>query len=60
MDRPLFPALFALNMYLGTEQGQAYSEGQVRQMMKEAGIHEIVREPYTGPTQSGILTGIKK
>jgi hypothetical protein len=58
MDGPLFPALFALNMLQGTEQGQSYSEGQVRQMLETAGITDIQRLPYTGPTESGILQGI--
>ena len=57
MDGPLFPALFSLNMLVGTEKGQAYSEAQLRQMLAEAGIDKIERMPYEGPTQSGILRG---
>jgi predicted O-methyltransferase YrrM len=60
MDGPLFPALFALNMLQGTERGQSYSEGQVRQMLQAAGISGIQRLPYTGPTESGILQGVFK
>lgn len=60
MDGPLFPALFALNMLQGTERGQSYSEGQVRQMLQAAGIADIQRLPYTGPTESGILQGVYK
>ena len=58
MDSPLFPALFALNMLLGTESGQAYSEQQLRDMLSEAGARNIERLPYTGPTESGIIAGI--
>ncbi len=58
MDGPLFPALFSLNMLIGTEKGQSYSEKQLRQMLAEAGIDKIERVPYQGPTQSGILKGI--
>lgn len=58
MDGPLFPALFALNMLQGTERGQSYSEGQVRRMLQDAGITDIQRLPYTGPTESGILQGV--
>ena len=58
MDGPLFPALFALNMLLGTEGGQAYSEAQLQDMLKTAGVKDIKRLPWQGPTESGILAGI--
>jgi SAM-dependent methyltransferase len=58
MDGPLFPALFSLNMLLGTDSGQAYTEGQLRAMLAEAGVRQIKREAYRGPTESGILSGI--
>jgi SAM-dependent methyltransferase len=58
MDGPLFPALFSLNMLLGTDSGQAYTEGQLRAMLAEAGVRQIKREAYCGPTESGILSGI--
>jgi SAM-dependent methyltransferase len=57
MDGPLFPALFSLNMFLRTEQGQAYSEDQLTDMLTRQGIKNIVRLDFTGPTQSGILAG---
>jgi len=57
MDGPLFPALFALNMLQGTDRGQSYSEGQVREMLQNAGIINIERLQYKGPTESGILQG---
>ncbi len=60
MDGPLFPALFALNMLLGTPRGQSYSESQLREMMRQAGLGHIRREPYVGPMQSGIISGIKE
>lgn len=59
MDGPLFPALFSLNMLLGTDSGQAYTEGQLRAMLVEAGVRQIKREAYRGPTESGILSGIR-
>lgn len=58
-DRPEFAALFSLNMFLGTESGQSYSELEIREMMATAGLTDIVRMDYTGPTESGILKGIK-
>jgi hypothetical protein len=59
MDRPMFPALFALNMLLGTDGGQSYSESQIRQMMETAGLSRIERLDYQGPTDSSIMVGIK-
>lgn len=55
MDGPLFPALFALNMLLGTESGQAYSQAQLEEMLKKNGCRNIERLPFKGPTESGIL-----
>ncbi len=57
MDGPLFPALFALNMLLGTEGGQSYSEAQLKEMLETAGVKDIKRLPWQGPTESGILAG---
>jgi len=57
MDGPLFPALFSLNMLLGTSDGQSYSEKQITGMLSEAGVKEIRRFPFQGPTDSGIIIG---
>ena len=57
MDAPLFPAIFALNMLLGTDGGQSYSEAQVVEMLAALGVEAIQRLPYEGPNQSGILAG---
>ncbi len=57
MDGPLFPALFSLNMLLGTPKGQSYNEAQLIEMMYKAGVKEIQRIPFRGPTDSGILMG---
>ncbi len=58
MDGPLFPALFSINMYLGTPDGQSYSETQLSEMLKSHGVKNIQRLSFVGPTQSGILSGI--
>jgi len=58
MDGPLFPALFSINMYLGTPEGQSYSETELSEMLKVHGVTDINRLPFVGPTQSGILCGI--
>jgi SAM-dependent methyltransferase len=57
MDSPLFPALFSLNMLVGTDQGQAYSEGQLMDMLKKNGLNDIRRLPITGPNNTGIVCG---
>jgi predicted O-methyltransferase YrrM len=56
-DGPLFPALFALNMLVNTEEGRSYSEGEVKDMLMKAGVRDIRRLPFRGPTDSGILSG---
>jgi hypothetical protein len=58
MDGPLFPALFSLNMLLGTQTGQSYSEKQIRGMLSDAGVSEIRRIFFESPNDSGIITGI--
>lgn len=57
MDSPLHPALFALNMLLGTPAGQAYSEGQIRDMLAEAHVKNIRRIPVETPNDSGVIIG---
>jgi len=59
-DAPLFPALFSLNMLAVTDSGQSYSENEIRGMMAAAGIVEIHRPAYRGPTGSSVLLGRKK
>lgn len=54
---PLFPALFSINMYLGTDSGQSYSQPQLEEMLRACGVKNIERLPFEGPTQSGILCG---
>ena len=59
MDGPLFPTLFSLNMLLGTDSGQAYSEQQLTDMLQAAGVRNIRRIPLTSPNDSGLLVGEK-
>ncbi len=58
MDGPLFPALFSLNMLLGTPDGQSYSENQITGMLSGSGVKDIRRLPVKGPNDSGIITGV--
>ncbi len=56
-DRPLFPALFSLNMLLGTPSGQAYSEGELRAMLAAAGVVDVRRLPLELPNGAGVIAG---
>ncbi len=58
MDAPLQPALFSLNMLLGTPQGQAYSQGELFAMLAAAGAGELRRIPIELPNGAGIIAGI--
>jgi predicted O-methyltransferase YrrM len=57
MDSPLHPALFALNMLLGTSAGQAYSEEQIMDLLAEAPVRDIRRIPIETPNDSGLIIG---
>jgi hypothetical protein len=57
LDGPLFPALFSLNMLLGTESGQSYSEEQIIDMLAAAGAGDIRRIAIQSPNDSGIIVG---
>ncbi len=57
MDSPLHPALFALNMLLGTLAGQAYSEEQLMDLLTEAHVGDIRRIPLETPNDSGLIVG---
>jgi SAM-dependent methyltransferase len=46
-DGPLMPALFALNMLVGTPEGDTYTESEVRAWMAEAGFGAIERVDTT-------------
>ncbi len=58
MDGPVFPALFSLNMLTGTQSGQAYSESQLMQMLKNNGITNIQRLDIKSPNDAGIIMGV--
>jgi SAM-dependent methyltransferase len=56
-DAPVFPALFSLNMLIGTPDGQSYSEGELIDMLKEAGAIDVHRIPMQLPNGSGVIAG---
>jgi ubiquinone/menaquinone biosynthesis C-methylase UbiE len=57
-DGPVFPALFSLNMLVGTESGQAYSEDELMAMMSKAGFVDLKRIDIDLPNGSGIISGV--
>lgn len=57
---PLFATLFSLNMLIGTEHGRAYTDGEIRAMMGDAGLGRIERVRGELPNGSGILMGVKQ
>lgn len=57
LDGPEFATLFSLNMLLVTPHGQAYSEGQIREMMEQVGLRDIERLDFLGPNESRVLRG---
>lgn len=58
-DGPVFPALFSLNMLLGTPAGQAYSGRQLSDMLRQAGAVDVKRLPIDLPNGAGIIAGTK-
>jgi SAM-dependent methyltransferase len=54
---PLFPALFSLNMLIGTPEGQSYSEGELLEMLRQAGAVDVHRIPMELPRGSGVVAG---
>jgi SAM-dependent methyltransferase len=57
-DGPLFPALFSLNMLLGTPDGQAYSQVQLLEMLSAAGARDLRRLPLDLPNGAGVIAGM--
>ncbi len=58
MEAPLFPALFSLNMLLGTPKGRSYSEEQLFKMLEDTGAHDAKRISFKGPNDSGVISGV--
>lgn len=55
---PAFGALFALNMLVGTEAGDTYTESEVRHWMEEAALRRIARQDTAFGTS--LLVGRKE
>ncbi len=58
-DGPPFPALFSLNMLLGTSTGQSYSGKELADMMTAAGLSEVQRLAIDLPNGAGVMRGSK-
>jgi hypothetical protein len=58
-NSPLFPALFSLNMLLGTPQGKAYSEAEIRSLLEAVGLEAVQRLPMELPNGAGVMCGRK-
>jgi SAM-dependent methyltransferase len=56
-DGPVFPALFSLNMLLGTDTGQSYSGRELITMMTVAGLADVHRLQLELPNGAGIISG---
>jgi 3-hydroxy-5-methyl-1-naphthoate 3-O-methyltransferase len=54
---PAFGALFALNMLVGTDGGDTYTEFEVRQWMEATGLTDVVRQDTAFGTS--LITGRK-
>lgn len=59
LSGPVFPALFSLNMLLGTKQGQAYSQGEITGMLAAAGASDIHRLALELPNGAGVIVARK-
>ena len=57
---PLHPALFSLNMLIGTPSGQAYSQKEITGMMLDADLNNIRRLAIDLPIGAGIIAGERK
>lgn len=56
-DGPPFPALFSLNMLIGTPAGRAYSEGELFNMLAAAGVGDLKRLTLQLPNGAGVIAG---
>lgn len=56
---PVFPALFSLNMLVGTAKGQSFTERELEDFMLGAGLTDIRRLPLELPQGCGIMAGLR-
>ena len=58
-SQPLFPALFSLNMLLGTPEGKAYTETEIKSQLSSAGLENVKRLPLNLPNGAGVIVANK-
>lgn len=56
---PLFPALFSLNMLVGTNRGRSYAVGELLALLESAGFSSLRRLDLELPNGIGIIAGIR-
>jgi len=56
-DGPLFPALFRAELLVKHRRGAFLLGRRSQDMLAKAGVRNIRRLPFRGPTDSGILSG---
>ncbi|MEW6720089.1 MAG: methyltransferase dimerization domain-containing protein [Thermodesulfobacteriota bacterium] len=54
---PLFPALFSINMLLGTPGGRAYSERELTAFLEKNGLVDVKRLDVKAAVTTGIVCG---
>jgi hypothetical protein len=59
MCSPLYPALFSLNMLLGTPDGRSFSLSEISSMLSAAGARDVKRLPIELPNGAGVISGTK-
>ena len=57
---PLFPALFSLNMLVCTPEGRSYSEQEIIELLRMAGLSRVERLQIDLPNGAGIICGHKE
>lgn len=55
---PEFPALFGLNMLVGTGHGQSYTVAEITAMLHAIGVHDIQRLDMNLPQNCGIVRAV--
>lgn len=56
-EGPLFPALFALNMLLGSDGGTAYSQKELCEFLTNAGCRRVEHLKFVMPNGASIVRG---
>jgi len=57
MCSPLYPALFSLNMLLGTHNGRSFAQKELFSMLAFAGVRDLRRLDIELPNGAGIIAG---